>query len=207
VDWTSQISGPTLAVQAQYLDQDITNKYIPFAPTLSKYITADQAVARYNNLKTFYGVHKHFVLGTGPYYVDQVFPVEGTITVSRYDKYLFPSDQFSIYGAPELMSGSVDGPVTLAAGTDATYNVTIKFKAKPYPSKDIDKVSYLLFNVNGDLVTSGTATFASEGSYTVALGKDVTAKLNAGTAKLTVTASSKTVSLPAIVSTQIVITK
>jgi peptide/nickel transport system substrate-binding protein len=207
VDYTSQASGPTLDVQMQYVDTDIADKYIPYAPTMSTYLKPEDAVTRYNNLKAFYAAHKHIVLGTGPYRVDQIFPVEQSISVVRYDKYIFPADQFSGFGEPELMTLSVDGPTTLAAGTETTFDVTINFKDQPYPAKDIDKVSYTLFNVNGDIVASGAADFVAEGHYKVILSKDLTAKLDAGTAKLAVAAASKAVSLPAFETAQLVVTK
>ncbi|MBI3737506.1 MAG: ABC transporter substrate-binding protein, partial [Chloroflexi bacterium] len=72
VDWTSFIGGPSLDILSKYLDQAITDKTIPFAPTLGQYITADDAVARYNALKTWYTTHHHFWDGTGPYYLDSV---------------------------------------------------------------------------------------------------------------------------------------
>ncbi|HVN54932.1 MAG TPA: ABC transporter substrate-binding protein [Anaerolineaceae bacterium] len=207
VDYASQVSGPTLDVQMGYVDKDITDKYIPFAPTLSQYLKADEAVTRYNNLKAFYAAHKHIVLGTGPYMIDQVFPVEQSISEVRYDKYLFPADQFAGFGEPELMTVAVDGPTTLAAGDEATFDVTINFKDQPYPSKDIDRVSYTLFNANGDILATGTAENTGEGTYTATLGKDVTSKLDAGTSKLIIAASSKTVSLPAFETTEFVVTK
>jgi peptide/nickel transport system substrate-binding protein len=207
IDYTSQASGPTLEVQMGYVDQDITDKYIPYAPTMSAFLKPEDAVARYNNLKAFYAAHKHIVLGTGPYMVDQVFPVEQSITVTRYDKYLFPADQFSGFGKPELMTLAVDGPTTLTAGDEASFDITLNFGDQPYPAKDVDKVSYTLFNANGDITGTGDAVAAGEGMYTVTLGKDVTAKLDAGTAKLTVAAASKAVSLPAFETAQFVVTK
>jgi hypothetical protein len=207
VDYTSQVSGPTVEVQMGYVDQDITNKYIPFAPTMSQYLTADDAIARYNNLKTFYAVHKHIVLGTGPYYVDQVFPVEGSITVTRYNDYLYPAGQFDALAAPKLMTLSVDGPTAVVAGQEATFNATITTNDKPYATADMDKVSYTLFNTDGTILASGAVDPVSDGQYTITLAADVTSKLKEGTAKLTVAAASKVVSLPVFETVEFVVTK
>ena len=125
----------------------------------------------------------------------------------RYDKYLFPADQFAGFGEPMLMTVAVNGPTTLAAGSEATFNVTINFKDKPYPMKDIDKVAYTLFNTNGDILATGAAQSVADGKYTVTLSKDVTAKLLAGTAKLTVASASMVVSLPVFETAQFVVTK
>jgi peptide/nickel transport system substrate-binding protein len=191
----------------KYVDADITNKYIPYEATMGKYLTPEEAVVRYNNLKTFFAAHKHMVLGTGPYLVDQVFPVEGSISMIRYDKYLFPAEQFSALGEPMLMTLAVDGPTSLKAGDEASFNIAITFKANPYPAKNIDKVSYTLFNTNGDIVGSGTAQFVADGQYKITLSKDVTAKLESGTAKLAVASASLMVSLPAFETAQFVVTK
>jgi peptide/nickel transport system substrate-binding protein len=207
VDYTSQVSGPTLDVQMGYVDQDITDKYIPFAPTMSAYITADDAVARYNNLKAFYAAHKHIVLGTGPYMVDQVFPVEGSITVVKYDKYMFPAGQFASLAKPELMTMTVDGPTSVTVGQEASFDVTINFEDQAYPSKDIDKVSFTLFNTDGSIAGTGDAQFVDEGQYKVTVSADLTSKLTEGTAKVTVAAASKAVSLPAFETAQFVVSK
>ena len=207
VDYTSQASGPTLDVQMKYVDDDITKKYIPYEATMGKYLKPEEAVVRYTNLKAFYAAHKHIVLGTGPYMVDQVFPVEGSISMVRYDKYLFPADQFAGFGEPMLMTVAVDGPTTLAAGNEASFDITITFKGNPYPMKDIDKVSYTLFNANGDIVATGAAQSVADGQYKVTLSKEITAKLESGTAKLTVASASLMVSLPVFEIAQFVVTK
>jgi peptide/nickel transport system substrate-binding protein len=207
IDYTSQISGPTLDVQMAYVDQDITDKYIPFAPTMGAYITADEAVARYNNLKAFYAAHGHIFLGTGPYMIDKVYPVEGSISLVKYAAYPFPAGQFAQFAEPELMTMAVDGPTSVAAGTEAAFNVTITFNDQPYPSKDIDNVSYTLFNVDGSIAATGTAEFVAEGQYKVTLTADQTSALQAGTVKLTVAAASKAVSLPAFETAEFVVTK
>jgi hypothetical protein len=196
IDYASQASGPTLDVQMGYVDQDIANKYIPYAPTLSKFLTADDAVAAYNKLKEFYAVHKHLVLGTGPYMVDKVYPVEQSISLAHYDQYLFPADQFSGFGRPKMMTVAVDGPTSVAAGGEASFDVSISYQDQPYPTADVDSVKYMLFNADGSFVTSGPAQAVAERQYSVTLSKDVTAKLAAGTAKLAVAAASKVVSLP-----------
>jgi peptide/nickel transport system substrate-binding protein len=207
VDYTSQVSGPTLDVQMQYVDQDITDKYIPYEPTMSAYLTADEAVARYTNLKAFYAAHKHIVLGTGPYMVDQVFPVEGSITVVKYDKYMFPAGEFASLVKPELMTMTVDGPTSVTIGQETSFDAAITFEDQAYPSKDIDKVTYTLFNTDGSIVGTGDAEFVDEGQYKVTVSADLTSKLTEGTAKLTVAAASKAVSLPAFETAQFVVSK
>jgi peptide/nickel transport system substrate-binding protein len=207
VEWTSMIAGPTLAIQAKYLDQAESEKLIPYAPTLSQYITPDEAAARYANLKKWYEAKKHFVIGTGPYYVDQVFPVEGTITLSHFDDYLFPASQWSTFGEPKIASASVEGPVQVTAGQEASFDVYVNFKDQPYASSDIEKVSYILYGANNQMVASGEAKAVADGQYQVVLPADVTSKLESGSNKLTVSVASKVVSLPAFSDYEFVVSK
>jgi peptide/nickel transport system substrate-binding protein len=207
VDETSEVSGPTLALQSGYLDTDATSGYIPYAPTLGKYITADDAKARYANLQAFYKAHNNLWLGTGPYFVDKVDSTAGSITLSKFKDYMFSIDQFSTFTAPEIAVASVDGPTQVKVGDDVPLTVTVSFNNKPYPSKDLDKVAYTLFGSDGSVVASGEAKMTAEGTYAIDLTKDITAKLPAGSTSLNVAVSSKVVSMPTFVTYQFVVTQ
>jgi len=207
VEWTSLIAGPSLDIQAKYLEQAAADGYIPYANTLGQYITADEAAARYANLQKWYAEKKHLFIGTGPYYVDQVFPVEGTITLVRNEEYLFPASQWSVYAEPKLVTATIEGPTSVAAGEEAAFDVYISFKDEAYPSADLDQVTYNLYNEQNEVVASGAAEMVAEGLYQVIVPADVTGKLEAGGSKLTVAVSSKVVSLPAFTTYEFVITK
>jgi hypothetical protein len=103
------------------------------------------------------------------------------------------------------MTMTVDGPTTVTIGQEASFDVTINFEDQPYPSKDIEKVSYTLFNTDGSIAGSGDAEFVAEGQYKVTVSGDLTSKLNEGTAKLTVAAASKAVILPSFETAQFVV--
>jgi peptide/nickel transport system substrate-binding protein len=207
IDYTSLISGPTLDVQAKYLDQAIADKYIPYEPTMGQFITADEMVARYENFKNWYGERKHMWIGTGPYYVDQVFTTEEIITVSRYEDYLFPADQFSGYGEPMIATATVEGETSIQAGAEAAFDVYVNFNDEAYPSADIEKVAYIVFDANNVAVFQGDAENVGDGVYQVVLTPEMTEKLEAGTAKLAVAVTSKVVSIPAFADAEFVVTK
>jgi peptide/nickel transport system substrate-binding protein len=207
VDQTGEVAGPTLAIQASYLASDISSGYIPYAPTLGKYITAADATARFTNLQAWFTAHNNLWLGTGPYYIDKVDPTAGSITVTAFKDYLFADDQFTTFIAPEIATVSVDGPTQVAAGTAAAFTVNVTFNGQPYPSKDIDKVSYTLFGSDGTVAASGSATFTAEGQYTINLTTDDTNKLPAGAASMSVAVASKVVGMPTFVTYQFVVTK
>jgi peptide/nickel transport system substrate-binding protein len=207
IDWTSFIAGPSLETQVKYLDQAIADKYIPYAPTLGEYLSADEAVARYNNLKSFYNAHKHIFIGTGPYFVDAVYPVEGTITLAHYADYIFPADLWASFGEPHLVTATIDGPLQVKAGEETFFEVDLAFEEEVYPSEDIDKVAYVLYNAKNEAVAAGEAELVAEGLYEIVLTGDVTAKLDAGASKLAVSVTSKLVSIPAFVNYEFVVSK
>jgi peptide/nickel transport system substrate-binding protein len=196
VDRTSLIAGATLDIQKQYLDKAATDKYIPYANVLGQYVTADEAAARYANLQKFYADHGHLFIGTGPFYVDKAFPVEGTIVLKRFADFADPLDRWSGFAAPKIAVAAVDGPATVTAGQPATFNVTITYNDQPYPQADLSAVSYIVKDANGNIALSGPATITGDGMATVDLTADQTSKLVAGSNVLTVAIASKVVALP-----------
>jgi hypothetical protein len=158
-------------------------------------------------LQKWFTAHNNFWVGTGPYFIDKVDATAGSITLSRFADYMFPADQFAGFSAPEIAVATVDGPTQVKAGDDAPFTVTVTFDGKPYPSADLDKVGYTLFGSDGTAVATGDAKMTAEGSYTIDLTADVTAKLPAGSSTLSVAVSSKVVALPTFVTYQFVVTQ
>lgn len=206
IEWTSLISGPSLEIQAKYLEQAKAEGLIPYAPTLSEFLTPDEVAARYENLSNWYAEHGHMYLGTGPYYVDQVFPVEGSITLNRYEDYIFPADVFSYLSEPRLPQAEVEGPLQVQAGTEAVFDVFVSFEGEAYPAEDIETVSYVLFNARNEAVGSGSAELVADGVYEIILDAEITGGLEAGASKLAVVASSKVVSIAGSVTYEFVVT-
>jgi peptide/nickel transport system substrate-binding protein len=135
IDETSLISGPTLAVQSTYLDKLVASGDVPYAPTLGKYVTTDQAKARYTALAAFFKAHGHLSIGTGPYFIDKVDTTAVSLTLKRFPDYIFPSDQFTGFSEAPIAVATVDGPTQLKAGDDAPFTVTVQLKGKPYPNR------------------------------------------------------------------------
>ena len=196
VEWTSLLAGPSLEIQKQYLDKAAAEKYIPYANVLGQYVTADEAAARYANLQKFYADRGHLWVGTGPFYVDAAFPVEGTLVLKRFADYADPLDRWSGFAEPRIAVASVDGPATVTIGEAATFNVTITFNDAPYPQADLNSVSYIVKDATGAIALSGDATITGDGAAVIELTADQTSKLVAGSNVLTVAVSSKVVALP-----------
>lgn len=207
VEWMSFIDGPSLPILGKYLDQALAEKYIPYAPTLGQYITADEAAARYENLKKWFDAHGHYWVSTGPYYLDKVFSVEKTLTLKYNPDFQDLADKWAGFAEPKVAEAEVDGEGRVTIGKEASFDVFVTFKGDVYPADEIQQVKYLLFDATNTLVASGVAELASDGQYTVKLTGDVTGKLTEGSNRLEVVVVSKMVSIPTFASFDFVTAK
>ncbi len=206
VEWTSFIGGPSLDILTTYLGQAASSSFIPYAPTMSKYITADDAKTDYANLQAWYKAHGHYWVGTGPYFIDKVFVTEKTITMKNNPDYPDLADKWSQFNTPMIADAKLDGPAQVKIGDQATFDVTVTFQGNPYPQKDVKGVKYLLYDATGAVVASGQATAVADGHWQVVLGSDVTSKLTAGSDKIEVAVSPIPVSRPTFTSLDFVTT-
>jgi peptide/nickel transport system substrate-binding protein len=205
VDWMSYVAGPSLEILKGYLDQDATDGYVPYAPTLGQYITSDEAMARYANLQNWYGERNNFWLGTGPFYLYRVFPVEQTITLQRNPDFPDMADRWAGFGEPKLATTAIDGPGQVDAGSEATYDVYVTFNDQPYPADEITGVKYLVFDANSNLAAQGDAAPVADGQYQVVLGSDVTSNFTSGGYKLEVAVTVSPVSIPSFANLEFVV--
>jgi peptide/nickel transport system substrate-binding protein len=196
VEWTNFIAGPSLEILAKYLDQAIEEDFIPWANTLGDYITPEEAQARYENLKAWYQEKGNFWVGTGPYYLDQVNSVEGSVVMKRYENFPDAANKWDRFGEPMIAVVDVTGPGQVEAGQEATFDAYVSFKDEPYPQAYIDRVSYLLYDASGELVASGVAEAVAEGQYQVTLSGDETGLLSTGAAKIEFVVASNVVAIP-----------
>jgi peptide/nickel transport system substrate-binding protein len=196
IEWTNYIAGPALEIMKKYLDQAQAETYIPFAPTLGAYITADDAAARYENLQTWYADHNHFWVGTGAFYIDEVNAVEGSVVAKRFEDFPDPSDKWSRFGEPMLAVVDVLGPGEVSQSADASFDAFISFKDAPYPQAEINSVSYLVYDTEGLLVLNGKAEPITEGQYAATLTAAQLAQLPTGSAKIEFVVASKAVAIP-----------
>ncbi len=196
VEWNSMISGPSLDILKKYLDQAAAESYVPYEPTMGDYVTAEEASARYANLDAFYGEHNHFWVNTGPFLLDQVFPVEGSLTMTRFEGFTDAADKWSRFGEPRIAVVEVDGAGQVSIGSEATFDAFVTFKGEPYANADISEVKYLLFNSAGELVGSGEAAALEDGHFQVVLSAELTSQLETGSNKLEVVVVPSVVSIP-----------
>lgn len=200
VENTSWIGGPSLEILAKYLDQAASESLIPFEPTLGQYITKEEADLRYANLKAWYEDHGHFWVGTGPYYLDQVFTTEKSLVLKNNSEFVDLADRWSAFSEPKLATIFLDGPGQVKSGDEAVFDALITFKDTPYLLVDIARVKYILYDATGAVVSVGDATAIEDGQYQVTLTTEETAKLPTGSARLEVAVVPTSVAIPSFTS-------
>ena len=196
IEWLGFTSGPSLEILKAKLESAIETGFIPFEATLGQYITAEEAIARYENLLDFYKVNGHFYAGSGPYYLSKLFPVEKTLTLTRFQDYVDYAGGWDKFGSPMIADVEVDGSGRVTIGEEAIFDAYVSFSGEAYPSADIDEVKYLLFDATGTLVEAGLAEMVEDGLYSVTLSADTTGALEAGSNKIEIVVVPLVVSIP-----------
>jgi len=205
VEQMSFISGPSIEVLAGNLETATAENFIPYGEALSSVVSAEEATARYTNLAEWFRRRGHFWLGTGPYFLQRAFPVEGTVILEHNPAYAYPSDRWSAYATPNFPSAVVDGPTELSIGDEASYTVSVtNADGDAYAAEDISRVLYLVFDAEGNLVLQGEAEGGDGGQYTVTFD---TSDLPEGSNRLQVVVVSKLVGVPLFLNQQFVTTQ
>lgn len=207
MEWMNWLAGPSLEFLEAAAQELAADSVIPFEPTLGKYVTADEAAAAYTNLLGFYGEYGHFLSGMGPYILSNVMSVEETVVLIHNENYRGSSDEWSFLSTPKLSIVEIDGPASVSADADATFEVFVSFGAdfEAYPIDEIAAAKYLLFDATGAVYSVNAMTSTEDGKYEIVLSADTIAKLGTGSCKIEVVISPKTVAAPSIVSTEFVV--
>ena len=205
IEQMSWVGGPSLDILSKELDTAESQSLIPYAPTLSQYITAADAKTRYDNLKAWYTAHGHYWVGTGPYYLDKVFTTEKTLVLKNNPDFPDLADRWASFSTPKLATAALDGPAQVKVGDTPTFDVNVTFNNAPYANADIKQVKYLLYDATGAVVSTGDATPVADGHYQVMLTADVTSKLVTGSDKIEVAVVPIPVAIPAYASLDFVV--
>jgi len=205
VEWMSYVAGPSLNILNKHLEVALAEKYVPYPGILGKYISADQATTRYTNMKNWYAAKKHFWLGTGALYLDQIRSVEKVAVLKRFESFPDSTDKWAGFSAPPVASVQVSGSNQLRRSVGATFNVNVNFEGKPYAIKDVDFVKYMVFDSKDNLILVGEATAVRDGEWRINISAADAAKLPIGTARVELAVSPIAVSIPAFGNLQFVV--
>lgn len=200
IEQMSWVGGPSLEVLKKYLDQAKAEGYVPYEATLSQFLTPEEIALRYENLDKWYADHGHFWVGTGPYYLDQVFTTEKSLVLKNFADFPDLASRWSDFSDPKRATVVLDGPGQVSAGEEAIFDVIVNFKDEPYANADIKQVKYILYDTTGAVVAVGEAETVGEGQYQVTLDADATSLLASGSAKLEVAVVPIPVAIPAFTS-------
>jgi peptide/nickel transport system substrate-binding protein len=204
VERTNYIGGPSLEILASHLISATAENWIPYAATLSQFVTEEEATSRWANYSDWYGKRGHFWIGTGPYYLEGVFPVEGTVIARQNRDYIDNADRWSGFTTPKISVVEVDGPGRVDIGAEASYDVYVTFQDEPYPLAEIDFVSFLVFDATGATAVTGRAEAVEDGLFRITLSADQTSELVSGANKMEVVVVSKAVAIPSSTSFEFV---
>lgn len=180
VEWLGYHTGPSLPILYKYLQQAKAEAYIPYAPTLSKYITPEEAVQRYSNAEAWYKEKGHLWIGDGPMYLERAYPTERMIHLKRFEDYSEPADKWSMFDEPRIAEVDVVGPPRITIGHNAIFDVEISFEGEPYPLEHIQEVKYILIDANNEVSYSGYAKPVVDGLFEIEFSAEETNALVVG---------------------------
>jgi len=179
VEWTSFIAGPSLQILRNQLTLAKAANYVPYAPTLGSYISPAEAAERYENLAAWANPTTgkgHFWVASGPFYLQQAFPLTKVIVLKRFEGYPDAADRwlFLLSCGGETYSLSISSTtggsvVTPGEGT-LTYGAgsSVNLVATPEPG-------YRFVNWAGDVDTIA-GILAAETTITMEADYQITAR-------------------------------
>lgn len=200
-EWLSYIAGPTIDSMKGQLDAWTalaaeTPGFTIYGPTLSEYVTVEEVDARIANLTEWHRRYGHFWVGTGPYFLQRAFPVEGTVILSRSLSYLDLSSKWSRFSEAAIAEVELDGPSRVTIGEEAVYDVLVTFNGAPYLMSDIENVTFLVLNAKNEVAFVGEAVAVEDGWWEIVLTAEQTAELESGSNAIEVVVVSKLLAVP-----------
>jgi peptide/nickel transport system substrate-binding protein len=200
-EWLSYIAGPTIDSMKGQLDAWAglaaeTPGFTLYGPTLGQYVTAEEVDARIANLTEWHRRYGHFWVGTGPYFLQRAFPVEGTVILSRSLNYPDLSTKWSRFSEAAIAEVELDGPSRVTIGEEAVYDVFVTFKGAPYAVADIENVTFLVLNAQNEVAFVGEAVAVEDGWWQIVLTAEQTAELESGSNAIEVVVVSKLLAVP-----------
>jgi peptide/nickel transport system substrate-binding protein len=195
IEWMSFVAGPSIAILDRHLAAARAENFIPYAPTLGRFITAEEARTRWRQLTHWRTGRGHFWIGTGPFQLQRVAPVERIVELVRFPRFADPATRWLRFGEPKIPAVAVTGPATVRAGTEAAFDIRVTHAGRPFPLAEIETVRWLLFDARGEMAATGDAR-AAGGTWRAVIPAATTGRLAPGSNRLEVIVVSRVVSIP-----------
>jgi peptide/nickel transport system substrate-binding protein len=194
VEWMNYIAGPSLDILKKYLDEAIAQKFIPYKNVMGKYVSEDEALERYNNLKKWYEAKGHFLVGNGPFYLDRVDTTAKIVVLKANREFVDTADKWLKFSKPMIPEVKITAVPMIMAGQFAEVPISITFEGQPYKVTDMKYVKYIITSPTTTL--TGNAEPIKDGEWKIELKPEVTSQLHTGVASVEVIAVSKLVGIP-----------
>lgn len=195
VDQMGFHTGPAMEVLARHLTQATAEAYLPYANALSEYIDADEIATRYGNLSKWYNDKGHFWIGTGPMYLERVYPVEKMVVLKRNPYHPDPADKWTMFDEPRIPEIEIvsDGRLQVRRNSEFAFDVKITFDGEPYLNEHLTEVKYMVRDSRGNVSFTGVARAVADGHYRVEMLPSDTRQLPIGSNTLDVIVLSQLV--------------
>jgi peptide/nickel transport system substrate-binding protein len=195
VERMNLLAGPSLPILAKHLDRAIQQQYIPYEKVLGKYVTKEEAVRRYQNLKNWYQSKGHFLVGDGPFYLEKVDPTAKVVVLKAFREYPYPADRWLRFSKPNIPEAKFTKvPTAVEQGFPSELRLSVTFEGKPYRTADIAYIKYILSSPAG--VSVGYAEPVTDGEWRIILKPEETYAMPVGAATIEAIVVSKLVGVP-----------
>ncbi|MDW8034295.1 MAG: ABC transporter substrate-binding protein, partial [Nitrososphaerota archaeon] len=200
VEWINFLAGPSISILKKYLDKAITEGFIPYEKVMGKYVSRQEAIERYSNLKKWVDAKGHFLVGTGLFYVDKVDTVAKILVLKAFREFPDNADKWAMFSKPAIPEVKLASIPAITPGSPAEISVSVTFAGEPYKVEDIQYVKYIVKSPVSTLV--GEAEPVRDGEWKIRLTAGDTSKLVSvevpvSTVSINAIAVSKLVGMPA----------
>ncbi len=194
-EWMNLLAGPSLPILAKHLDRAIQEQYIPYEKVLGKYVTKEEAVRRYQNLKNWYQSKGHFLVGNGPFYLERVDPTAKVVVLRAFREFPDPADRWLRFAKPNIPEVKFSVvPTAVEQGFPSELRLSVTFEGKPYRTDDIAYIKYILSSPAG--ISVGFAEPVTDGEWRIILKPEETYAMPVGAATIEAIVVSKLVGIP-----------
>jgi len=194
-EWMNLLAGPSLPILARHLDRAIQEQYIPYENVLGKYVTKEEAVRRYQNLRNWYQSKGHFLVGNGPFHVERVDPTAKVVVLRAFREFPDPADRWLRFAKPNIPEVKFSVvPTAVEQGFPSELRLSVTFEGKPYRTEDIAYIKYILSSPAG--ISVGFAEPVTDGEWRIVLKPEETYAMPVGAATIEAIVVSKLVGVP-----------